>query len=241
MIAGAVSVRKPKTFVDRLPKPLRPFFKDGDYQNRVLALALSILFFIIPSMVAGGLALYQIFLSPHPEIPMDSKNNILVPDTLDLFIPRLVVIGIFFCIGIFIILFVTRGYADLENVLTVIGFFTVSAGAVLSGVISYRCLVDLSCEGFRFIAGIICILVLTGISFILPAGVGKRFWGYTLVFIPVLLYEVVGWSYYLLLDNQALRSTDGVLKATLMLFITAGLAILFALGGGGASRSSRSQ
>ena len=223
---------KQKSSLDNLPKFLRPFLKSRDYQYRVLAIGLAMLFFVAPAMFAGGMTLYQIFLSPHPEIPVDADGRVLVPDSIDLFVPRLVIIGIFFCIGIFIILYATRGFPDLEEILTFIGFLTVSAGAVLSGTMSYRCLDNLSCETFRFAAGVICILALTGISFILPAGVGKRFGWFAFVFVPILIYEVIAWSYYLFSDNQALRSTDGVLKATIMLFITFGLALLFGLAGG---------
>jgi hypothetical protein len=233
---GNLFVAKKKTLVNSLPKEFRAFLMSNDYQYRVLAIGLSILFLLAPAMISGGLTLYQIFLSPNPEVPRDTAGNVLIGETIDLFVPRLVIIGIFFCIGIFIILYATRGYPDLENVVVWISILPVSVGAVLSTVVSRGCLNDFVCEDFKFYAGLFCILGLTVLGFILPKGVGKRVGWFAFLYIPVLLYQIVYWSYYLFSDNQVMRTTPGVMKATLMLLVTAGLTMLFALAGGWMTR-----
>lgn len=231
-VLGAPDVRRSNSPFNRLRKPFLAFFKNSDYQNRVLAIVLALMFFVAPSMASGGMALYQLFYASPPELPRDAQNHVMVPETIDQFVPRLVVTGIFFCIGIFVILYASRGFPDLENTLTIIGVFTVAGGGLLSGTMTYKCLQDLSCETFLFVAGLICILALTLISFILPAGVGKKFGWFSVVFIPVLIYEVLRWTFYLFALDQPIRATEGVLKSTILLFITVGLAILFALAGG---------
>ena len=228
-----------KTIVDNLPRQVRPFFKSNDYQYRVLAIGLALLFLLAPAMVSGGLVLYQIFISPNPEIPHDASGAVLVSDAMDLFIPRLVIIGIFFCLGLFVILYATRGFPDLENVLVGISFLAVSTGAGLSTVVSHGCLNDLKCDDFAFYSGLFCILALTILGFILSKGIGKRIGWFAFLFAPVLFYEVIYWSYYLFSDNQLLRTTPGVLKATLILLVTAALTALFALAGGWSKRPKR--
>lgn len=229
---GYFFVAKKKTLFDNLPKEFRVFLKSNDYQYRVLAIGLALLFLVAPAMISGGLTLYQIFLSPNPEVPRDSAGGVLIADAIDLFVPRLVIIGIFFCIGIFIILYATRGFPYLENVLVWIGFVTVSTGAGISAVVSRGCLNDFVCEDFKFYTGLFCILALTLIGFILPKGVGKSIGWFAFVFAPVLIFEIVYWSYYLFSENQELRTTPGVMKATLMLLVTSALTTLFALAGG---------
>lgn len=227
------------TFLDNLPAGLRPFLKSRDYQYRVLAIGLSFLFLLAPAMISGGLTLYQVFISPHPEVPQDASGNVLIADAIDLFVPRLVIIGIFFCLGIFVILYATRGYPDLENVLVGISFLPVSIGVVLSGVVSRGCLNDMVCDDFKFYAGVFCVLALTVLGFILSKGVGKSIGWFSFLFAPVLLFQFVYWSYYLFSNNQELRTTPGVMKATLMLLITVGLTMLFALAGGWKNRARK--
>jgi hypothetical protein len=233
---GNLRVAKKNTLVDSLPREFRPFLKNKEYQYRVLAIGLAFLFLLAPAMISGGLTLYQIFLSPNPEVPQDSAGTVLIADAIDLFVPRLVIIGIFFCIGIFIILYATRGFPDLEYVIVGISFLPVMIGAVLTAVVSRGCLNDLKCEDFKFYAGLFCILALTLLGFILSKGIGKSIGWFSFLYIPVLLFQLVYWSYYLFSNNQQLRTTPGVMKATLMLLVTFAITTLFALAGGWSNR-----
>jgi hypothetical protein len=232
-------VANKKTLADNLPRGLRPFFKSNEYQYRVLAIGLALLFLMAPAMISGGLVLYQIFISPNPEIPHDASGNVLVATAMDLFVPRVVIIGIFFCLGLFIILYATRGFPDLENVLVGISFMAVSTGAGLCTVVSHGCLNDLKCDDFAYYAGLFCILGLTLLGFILSRGIGKPIGWFAFLFAPVVFYEVIYWSYYLFSDNQQFRTTPGVMKATLILLVTFALAALFALAGGWGNQQKR--
>lgn len=205
--------------------------KDG-YQNRVMGVAAGLLFFVLPAMVSGAIVLSQLFLIPGAyTVPRGANNQVLYSDVIDQFVPRIAITGIIFFIGIFIILYATRGFPDLENVLVGVGFMLIAAGAVVSLAMTQRCF-SRDCDTFKYIAGVTSLLVLVLVGFVIPSGLGKKIGWYAFIFFPVLLYQVVRWMPFLFSTDQSTRSAPEVLKATILLFIVVGIIVWMGIGGG---------
>lgn|GEM_PF-6156852 len=205
------------------------FFKDRRLQFRVLVVAGAVLFFVIPAMIAGGLVLYDLFVSQGASIPTEN-GQLLVGDFINAFVPRLATIGIIFGMGTFILLVATRGFPELESVFTWIGFALVASSIFIGSIITYKC--RDGCETSIYVAGLVCVTFMTILGYIIPVMTGKPIGWYALFFVPLLLFQVLTLLPYLFMTDQTGRTTEEVVKNIVLVFTTAALITGIGLTGG---------
>jgi hypothetical protein len=225
-------VRQPKLSVFKV-SPLRKFWGDRKYQNRVFWVCLGLIFFIFPAMLAGGKVLFDVFVSPDGLNAMrdEATKNLIVGLVLEDMAWRVTIIGMVFCIGWAIVLISTHGYSDLEYIMVGISLVMVLAAVSIAVVMTNRCY-DMKCEDFKFYAGVFCIISITILAYVISAGVGKRVGWFSLIYLPVLAYQTILWVPYLLSQSQHDRIMDGVVKAVGLLFTVLIMAVLLAIAGG---------
>ena len=226
--------------ITRIPF-VRRLFSDSRYLNRFFFMMLGLILFITPALISGGQTLFDVFISPDGyQMPAAGPDG-STPwgQVIEDLAWRITVIGIVFCIGWGIILAATRGYPDLEYVLVGISFLMIVAAAGISAAMTNKCY-DMKCEDFKFYAGEVSIIGITILAFVISAGVGKQVGWFSLVFLPVLVYQTFAWIPFLFSNDQHERVMDGVVKAAALLFTVLVMAVLLAALGGWPGRNKGS-
>ncbi len=218
---------------NQAPGFIQKFRKERHFQFRVLAIAGGLLFFILPALVSGALLLFDFFISNSGGgVPKDPAGHILIGDTINLFFPRLAIIGILFGIGLFALLIASRGDAQLENVFIGLGLVIILAVMVVDWSMTQKCSDANGCDQVKFVVAVVSLVAMSLLAYFLPVSTGKKIGWYALFLIPGLLFQAFVLKDYLLADIQSMRIDQKVINETTLLFITASLIAWIGLTGG---------
>ena len=153
------------------------------------------------------------------------------PISLPNYLFEAVVISVVFLFGVLMLYAVVYDRPQLHSAIFLISGTLVMLGAFILGQISNRCILNLGCDLWKYIAGLSMVSAVTFTGYVLPKLLNSPKPLFGLAFVVIAFTQSDLWL-YVAYKNQGIPPSEGAIRALMLLFVSLFWLRVFSAGGG---------